>query len=183
MLDKTLVSIIAMVFGGVGLIGAITRFDIPKSERTVFGENLFLQKENIINNVITWVFTIYAMIGLILQILLGEIIQLEERLHSTGFYFSALSIALIVIISLVPLMKRLSKWIARDYWVPELVKKARENYLLAKSLIETKNEVEKESNPQALKIVGWLEDLFEMKSEKPDLISRLKYFEKLFEEK
>lgn len=183
MLDKTLVSIIAMVFGAVGLIGAITRFDIPKSKRTVFGENLFLQKENIINGIVTWTFTIYAMIGLFLQILLGEIIQLEERLHNTGFYFWALSAALIVITSLIPLIKRLSKWIARDYWVPELVKKARKNYFLAKSLIETKNEVEKENNPQALKIVDWLEDLFEIKSEKQDLMSRLKYFEKLFEEK
>ena len=44
MLGKTLVSIVAMVFAGVGSTGAITRCDIPKAKRSVFGEDLFLHK-------------------------------------------------------------------------------------------------------------------------------------------
>ena len=179
MLDKTLVSIVAMVFGGVGLIGAITRYDIPRAKRSVYGENLFALKENIINSVVTWIFTIYAMVGLIFQIIFGEIFELEDRLHNTSFYFWALLAAIIVTMSLIPLMKRMSRWLARDYWLPELIKKAKENFLLAKSFIEKDNA--DENHPQALKITDWLEELFEMKSDKADLQSRLKFFEEYFE--
>ena len=180
MLDKTMVSIIAMVFGGVGLVGAITHYDIPRARRSVYGENLFLLKENIINSVVTWIFTLYAMIGLVFQIIFGEIIELEDRLHDTGFYFLALLAAFLVTISLIPLMKRISKWLARDYWLPELVKKAKENFLLAKSFVE--KDTVQENHPQALKITDWLEELFEIKSGNPDVSSRLKFFEKIFTE-
>jgi hypothetical protein len=38
MMDKTLVSIISMIFGGVGLIGAITKYDFPNARKTTYGK-------------------------------------------------------------------------------------------------------------------------------------------------
>lgn len=181
MIDKTLVSIISMIFGGVGFVGAITKYEFPNARKTTYGMNLFLLKEDIVNSVVTWIFTVYAMLGLVIQIFLGEIVELEERHYSVSFYLVALLIALLIIASLIPMLRKMSKWIARDYWLPVVASKAKENFLLAKSLVEEKDQIDDtNASSQVTKIVDWLEELFEMKSEKRDLVSRLIYFEGIF---
>jgi hypothetical protein len=139
---------------------------------------------------IALIFTLYAMIGLIIQIILGEIFELEGRLYSTELYFIALIVAFILIASLIPAIKRMSRWIARSYWIPEIAQKAKTNFLLAKYVIERNGRTENNPNPsqkekednfsQATRITDWLEELFEMKSDRQDSASRLQFFEKIF---
>lgn len=179
MLDKTLISIVSMAFGGVGLIGAITKYDFPRARKTTYGENLFLVKENTINNVTMWFFTIYATIGLLFQVVFGEILEFTERLYDVDFYLWAFAIALAVIGVLIPMIKVMSKWVARSYWLPEVSQKSKDAFLLAKSIISSDGEDNSDSK-RVVEIVNWLEELFEIKSEKRDLVSRLEFFEKTF---
>jgi hypothetical protein len=180
MLDKTLVDIISMTIGTVGLIGAITKYDFPKARRSVYGENLFRFKEDVINNQVTLFFTFYAAIGLLFQIISNDILgdEIPDRLYSKGFYLLALAISLILIASLIPLIKRLSRWSAKSRWQPEIIKKAKDNFTLAKRLVEENQDPAE--NKRATEITDWLEELLEMKSHKQDLKSRLEFFEPYF---
>jgi len=180
MLDKVLVNIISTTIGAIGLIGAITKYDFPKAKRNVFGENLFRIKEDTINNYVTWSFTIYAVIGLLFQLITNDIFgnDIPDRLYSTDYYFLALGASLILIISLVPFIKLLGRWVAKDKWRPEIINKAKDNFILAREILETNQSLT--DNPQVIKIVEWLEELLEAKSPKKDLKSRLEFFEPFF---
>lgn len=176
MLDKTLINIISMTIGAVGLIGAITKYEFPKANRSVYGENLFRIKQDIINNNVTWYFTMYAAIGLLLQLVFNEILgdEIPDRLYVKGFYFLALAISIVLIASLIPLIKALSKWVSKSSWQREVIKKAKDNFILAKQLAE-ENQGNTESK-RAVEITSWLEELLEAKSHKQDLKSRLEFF-------
>lgn len=180
MLDQTLVNIISMTIGAIGLIGAITKYDFPKAKRSVYGENLFRLKEDLINNYLTWGFTLYAAFGLLFQLIYNDIFadEIPDRLYSRGFYWIALVFSIGVIASLIPIIKRLTKWASKSIWQGEIIKKAKDNYALAKELSE-KNQDNTENN-RAVKIVDWLEELLEMKSSKRDLKARLDFFEPYF---
>ena len=181
-MDKTLLNIISMILGAVGLIGAITKYDFPKARKTVYGENLFALKENIVNNFVVWYFTLYAAFGLFIQVVFGEVFAdgMKDRLHDNGFYLMALIVSLGLIASLIPILKSLSRWVSKSYWHSEIVPKAKANFLLAKELYQIDANKNLPENPKALQITDWLEELFEIKSNKRDLKSRLDFFNATF---
>jgi hypothetical protein len=108
MLDKTLVDIISMTIGAIGLIGAITKYDFPKARRTVYSENIFRFKEDLLNNYIIWSFTLYAAIGLLFQLIYNDIFadEIPDRLYSKGFYWIALLFSIGIVASLIPIIKK-----------------------------------------------------------------------------
>lgn len=180
MLDETLVDIISMTIGAIGLIGAITRYDYPKARRTVFGENLFSLKEAIINSRVTWNFTYFAATGLLFQLIYNSILADEtpDRLYNKGYYFLAFLISIALITSLIPLIKTISKWAFKREWQSAIIAKAKDNFSLAKELHQ-KDAYNTENN-KALEITSWLEELLEIKSKNQDLKSRLEFFDSIF---
>lgn len=180
MLDQTLVDIISITLGAIGLIGAITKFDFPEAKRTVYGENLFRLKEDMINNYITWAFTLYAASGLLFQIIYNDILayKIPSRLHSEGFYWIALAFSIVITVSLIPIIKRLTKWALKRRWQQEITQKAKDNFVLAKEL--SKEDKDNAENKRSVEIVAWLEELLEIKSPRRDLKSRLEFFESYF---
>ncbi|WKZ38270.1 MAG: hypothetical protein QY332_10045 [Anaerolineales bacterium] len=65
-----------------------------------------------------------------------------------------------------------------DKWKREIAKKAKDNFHLAKQAVEEgQDQIITET---AMKIINWLEELFEEKSKNSGLKSRLEHFEQYF---
>jgi hypothetical protein len=146
----------------------------------VYDENLFRLKEDIINNRVVWNFTIYAGIGLLIQIIYNDILanEIPDRVYDTSVYWIALFVSIGIIGSLVPGIKSMSRWAVKGKWQKEIAIKAKEAYSTAKQLAaENKGEAE---SKRAIEIANWLEELFEMKSHRQDIESRLEFFEPFF---
>lgn len=70
---------------------------------------------------------------------------------------------------------------SKGFWIPEVAKKAKENFLLAKQLFDSSGSAETEPiSPKVIQIIDWLEELFEMKSKERDMSNRLSFFEEMF---
>jgi hypothetical protein len=171
MLDQTIVNIVSILMGSVGLIGAITKYDFPKARRTVFGENLFFLKEEIINSTITWSFTVVASIGFIFQIICGEIYseKIPDRIYQPNTYLSIFIVGIFLSLIMIILVKSLSRAISRFFWEPQIIHKCQENFSLAKNL-----------DSRAEKIISWMEELLEIKDKEKDLLMRIARLEKYY---
>ena len=86
-MDRTILNLLSLTSGGSGLFVVLTKFNVPELNMSFFGENPFAIKRDAIDNVMTWIFTCLALLGVVLQIC-GEIWsdRFPERQHQIRFY-------------------------------------------------------------------------------------------------
>ena len=66
-MDKTSINLLTILIAGAGLFGALVKFYSPEVNYSFFGENPFLVKRDIIENTMSWIFTLLALSGLLFQ--------------------------------------------------------------------------------------------------------------------
>lgn len=194
-LDKIIIDMISIIIGGVGLIGAITKFDVANSRKTFYGENPFARKEEAINNSIVIWFTFYAALGLIFQLIFGSILGdlIAERLYPRSVYFIGLALSIPYSYLIVKFIQWMGKESAKKEWQPDLANLFKEHYLSAKFIVENNGrskddgEVLSESNKisnykTAEKTIARIEELFDISpSNEDDLTVRINRFAKYFQ--
>lgn len=127
----------SIVIGGTGLFVVLTKFNLPELNMSFWGENPFAIKRDAIDNVMTWIFTSFALIGLLIQV--GSKIWgygLAQRLYSTWFYVSLFVIAVVISILLVVPLTAAGRRIAMRYWLPTIVEKMTEAYSQARFIVD-----------------------------------------------
>lgn len=67
-MDKTIINILTFLISGSGFFMALTKFNVPQLNQTFLGTNPFLIKRDKIDSVMTGVFTLLAISGLLLQL-------------------------------------------------------------------------------------------------------------------
>lgn len=84
-MDKTSLNLISIVLGGVGLFVVLTKFSVPELHATFLRSNPFAVKRDIIESVMTWLFTGLTLLGLLVQV--GVAIwsnRIGERVHTAA---------------------------------------------------------------------------------------------------
>jgi hypothetical protein len=153
-MDKTFLNLISIVLGGVGLFVVLTKFSVPELHATFLGSNPFAVKRDIIESVMTWVFTGLTLLGLLVQV--GVAIwgnDLAERVHTTRFYVVLFVVMLALGVALVPLLTSVGNRLARRSWFPQAVQSQKEVYKAASFVIEHD---------------GWRKDQLAVKGTLPD---------------
>ena len=75
-------NLLSFIIGGGGLFVVLTKFNVPELNMMFFGENPFAIKRDTIDTVMTWIFTVMTLIGILLQIY-SEILGRPCRSGST----------------------------------------------------------------------------------------------------
>lgn len=104
---------------------------------TFLGENPFAIKRDAIDNVMTWIFTGLALIGLLLQIF-GEIWsdRLPSRQYTIRFYAWFSVASLLAVIAIMFVLTAIGNRIAKRTWLPVIVAKMTDMYTQARFIIE-----------------------------------------------
>lgn len=136
-MDRTIIRIVALLIGAAGIIVTVTKASVPSNDLSFWDSNLFIAKRNIIESVHAWVFTGFALVGVLLQ-LVSEISQRpkEKRLKSTGFYIGVTCATAIILVVLSVFLTASANGIARRCWQPEIVAKMQEAYKDARFIVE-----------------------------------------------
>jgi len=118
--DITIINLISILIGSIGIFGAITKFAPREQHKTFLGGNIFSLKADIVENIRTYVLASFAVIGLLIQAL--KVIfwyGLPERVHDSAYY-TALFLLLAVIFGIVILfLLLLIDKFARKYWLSD----------------------------------------------------------------
>lgn len=194
MLDKTLINLSSLIISGAGLYSALTKYSVPQLNNAFWGLNPFAVKRDIIDSVMTTIFTLLTMIGLILQAFLFVFEdRISERQYDVVFYLWYLAIGAIFISIIVWLLSLFGKWLARCKWKPVIVESQYELYLWTLKVIENGGIYEEVKNANREEIIfsnyktadermEQFESLFEIKQKSEDRIIRInkigKYFKK-----
>lgn len=96
-LDKSLLDLLTILISGAGIFAILLKYNVPQLNASFYNENPYQVKRDIIENVMTWIFILIALVGLLIQTyskIFGDVIS--ERLHSTSFYFKTFVIGIIV---------------------------------------------------------------------------------------
>ncbi len=153
-MDQASLNLVSFVLGGTGLFVVLTRFSVPELNVAFLGINPYAIKRDIIESVMTWVFTLLALSGLLVQVVVvvaGPHIQ--DRAHSTWYYLGLSILAVIVASALVPLLMAVGNRIARRSWIPKIVESHKDVYETARFI---------------LKHEGWREDQLAVRATLPD---------------
>ena len=136
-MDRTLIRIVALLIGSVGIVVTVTKASVPGTDLTFWDSNLFITKQHIIESVHAWVFTVVALLGVLLEIA-SEISEWpkEERLRSTRYYFGMASATIVTLVVLFAPLTVSANWLARRCWQPEVVAKMQEVYKAARFIVE-----------------------------------------------
>lgn len=134
--DKTIFNLISLLIVGTGLFAVLTKFNVPELKLTYYGHNPFAIKRDIINNVMTWLFTSLALSGLLIQILsiiFGH--KLPERSYETSFYIIFTCVGIIASVVILVILGAIGKYIAKKMWWPKIIKSQMEGYKLSLEII------------------------------------------------
>jgi len=153
-LDQTTINLLTILIGGAGLFSVMTKFYSPEVNYSFFGENPFLVKRDIIEGVLSWVFTSVGFLGLLLQVY-KEIYadKIIERKYIARFYFKFFVLGFVAMVGIVYILSVTGKAVARQIWQPRIVNSQREVFELA-SFITKHN--------------GWREDQLDVKDRLDD---------------
>ncbi len=136
-MDKTILDLISIVLGGIGLLVVLTKFNVPELNATFVGWNPFAVKRDIINSTMTWLFTALTLLGLLLQV--GVAIwgnHIEQRVHTPRFYILFFVVVLAAGVVLAYLLTAAGNHLARRSWLPRIVESQKELYKAATFIIE-----------------------------------------------
>ena len=147
--DKVIINLLTILIGGAALFSVLTKFYSPEVNYSFFGENPFLVKRDIIESTMSWIFTMVAIFGLLLQA--GKEIwsdKIDERKHGSNFYCKFFTLGFIVMCFVIFLLTGIGNAIARQNWLPRIVKSQKEVFKQAAFIAEHN---------------GWREDQINMK--------------------
>ena len=144
-MDRTIINILTLSISGACFFVVLTKFNVPQINQTFFGTNPFLIKRDKIKTVMTWIFTLLGITGLLLQVY-AEIFgaSIQERIHSQRFYTFFTIFSLIGIAFIIFIFTKIGGLIARRILKPNLVKNQREVYEKAKFIVENDGWTEKQ---------------------------------------
>jgi hypothetical protein len=174
-MDITMLNVISICISGLGIIGAITKFNHKNLYKTVWDSNFFQKKARIVDDYVQIVFTVIVFIGLAVQfvsIIFSD--KIPERIHSEFYYFMFICLTLLLTIILGIGLLYLSKFMARRKWAHGFVIE------LSKSL----SQIEKMINPNGKRSVNDEHDNTNTDTNQPSYQSgekELIFFEELFE--
>jgi len=198
-MDRTTINLLSLLVGGFGLFVVLTKFNVPELNMSFFGQNPFAIKRDVIANVMAWIFTICALMGILLRVL-GEICGdcFSSRRYTTRFYLLFLGASIVGLVFIFYSLTALGKQIAKRIWLPTVVEGEREVYVQARFIVENEgwrqdqlNLKENLSDPAhyqranfetAERNIAQIEQLLELPSGDSALASRLErlkpYFDK-----
>jgi hypothetical protein len=193
-MDKTMLDIMSITFGFVGLIGSITKFSYSESRKTYYGENILGVKGDIIDEFIVWIFSFLTILALLPQILhLIFVLNIAERVYTSTTYLLFSIICLATSILLIPVFKIVAIRISKIRWFPIIIEKTTENYLTALKYYDNigciredktseinQNMVDKNFTA-ASDIVDFIEKILEIDDKNGDLKTRINRLETLYD--
>jgi hypothetical protein len=136
-MDRTILNIVSLIIGGVGLFLALVGYNTPELNQTFFDENPFAKKRDTIQTVHTWSFAIFASLGVAIQV--GAEVwsdPAQARLFSPQHYAAFALVAILVVSFLAIATVGLARLIARRIWRPRAVEDHREMIDICRFVIE-----------------------------------------------
>lgn len=82
-IDKSILYLLTIQISGAGIFAVLLKFNVPQLNASYWGENPYASKRDIIENILIWIFTIFAIFRLLMQAFskcYGSI--LSERIHT-----------------------------------------------------------------------------------------------------
>jgi hypothetical protein len=152
-MDKTLINLLSILIGGAGLFAVLTRYGVPELDATFLGHNPFVLKRDSIADVMSWMFTSLAVLGLLLQAF--RVIfenSLSEPVRQPHFYIVAFLVGILVMVMLVMAISFTGKRIAKRVWLPKVIENQRESFCSSAFIVEHN---------------GWREDQLPVKENQP----------------
>jgi hypothetical protein len=136
-MDRTILNLLSLIIGGSGVFVVLTKFNVPELNMSFFGENPFSIKRDAIDNVMTWIFTGLALVGLLLQIF-GEIWsdRFPGRQYTIRFYAWFSLASLLAVVAVVFVLTAIGNRIAKRTWLPVIVSKMTEAYTQSRFIVE-----------------------------------------------
>jgi len=177
-MDQVILDILSIVIGGAGLFVVITKYNIQETRMNFYGEtNVFREKASVIDDVMTWIFTLLSILGLfalIIKDIYGEIIP--ERLHAFSYYWLVFLLSLSFAFVLVNVLDWFGKKIARRRWLPLVKNGFREAF---EDL--TKNNLIIKNPERGQRIIELIEKALDVKVKRNDLSARFEVIKVYFE--
>ena len=138
-MDKTTFDLITIIIAVIGVFMALKKYSPPELNMTFYGENLFSIKKDIIEKRRKWVFALFVVMGLSIQIIEKIFFpRLQEHIHTNNYYIFSFILILLIMLFFAFLLDKLAKSIAKKKWLPELVEKLREAYKQTSEIIENR---------------------------------------------
>lgn len=131
-LDQTTINLLTILIGGAGLFSVMTKFYSPEVNYSFWGENQFLVKRDIIEGILSWVFTSVGFLGLLLQVY-KEIFadKIIERKYKARFYSKFFVLGFMAMVGIVYILSVTGKAVARQIWQPRIVNSQKEGFELS----------------------------------------------------
>jgi hypothetical protein len=129
-LDRTTLSLVALAIAAAGVFAVFTKFNVPQLNAAFYGSNPFAIKRDAIESVMTWLFTIVALVGAAVQAvaLVGEF---EERLYASRTYVFVTIANVVGVAALVFALTWVGGRMARRVWEPLIIANQRELFIRA----------------------------------------------------
>lgn len=197
-IDKTILNILSGFIVGAGLFAVLTKYKVPEINYSFYGNNPFAIKRDIIDGVLVWYFTIFALSGLILRLisLVCDNNILHERKYNTKFYLRFSIVMLFLIFLCVPTIGNFGRYTAKRKWFPMIIQNQKEIFLQSKHIIEHDGLSEDQIKQKNLlgdvekyrrinyesteKKISQIEKLLEVKKRFTQLEDRIKYLERYY---
>jgi hypothetical protein len=153
-LDQTTINLLTILISGAGLFSVMTKFYSPEVNYSFLGENPFLVKRDIIESILSWVFTSVGFLGLLLQVH-KEICadKIIERKYKARFYFKFFGLGFMAMLGIVFILSITGNAVARQIWQPRIVDSQKEVF---------------ESASFIVKYDGWRKDQLDVKDKLDD---------------
>ena len=97
-IDQTLINLATILISGVSIFTALTKFNLPETNMSFLGENPFAVKRDIIENVTVWLFSLLALLGLLLQVFKEiHVKTIAERLYKVREYYLVFILGIFIV--------------------------------------------------------------------------------------
>jgi hypothetical protein len=151
-LDRTIINLATLLISGTGIFAALTKFNVPELSKSFWGENPFAIKRDIIDVVMTWIFTTLAVIGFLFQAITfiwGN--NIPDRNFGAGTYFTVFSAGSFMMLILVFILTKFGNMLARRRWLPKMIMSHKELYEKARFIVEHDGWLEEQIGREDLK--------------------------------
>jgi len=135
-IDKSLLNLFTILISGAGIFAIFLKYDVPELNTPFWDINPFAIKRDIIENVLTRIFIILALVGLLVQtisIIYGNVIS--ERLYEASFYIKTFIAGIVVMIIVIYILGAVGKNIAKKKWLPKVIENQTKIYNVTGEII------------------------------------------------
>jgi hypothetical protein len=122
MIDKTILRILSLGLATTGLFVVLTKFNVPQLNASFFDANPFAIKRDVVENVMTWLFTSLSLLGLFIELLATICANsYPDRLYSARFYFYITGITAVAMWLIFLCLSGIGRCAARRKWEPKII--------------------------------------------------------------